>query len=101
MLPVAGSDTGAIGMNVFGGIIDEMNFMPRVKGSAFSRLRGGEEYDKAQALYLSIIRRMKSRFMVRGMLPGKLILVSSSNYPGDFTDQKIEEAKTDKTTFVS
>ncbi|GAH18037.1 unnamed protein product, partial [marine sediment metagenome] len=33
VLPVGGSDTSAIGMNVYGGIIDELNFMARVQDS--------------------------------------------------------------------
>lgn len=100
VLPVGGSDTSALGMNVFGGVIDELNFMDRVVGSQLSRHTGEEEYDQAERLYSTIIRRMKSRFMQKGVLPGKLLLVSSRNYPGDFTDRKLEEAKTDSTIFV-
>jgi hypothetical protein len=35
--------------------------------------------------------------MQKGKLPGKLLLVSSVNYPKDFTSRKIIEARTDKT----
>ncbi len=99
--PLSSSDTSALGMNVFGGIIDEINFMPKTKGSQMAKLRGEEEYDKAKNVYLTILRRMKSRFlMAGGKLPGKLLLVASSNYPGDFTDEKKKDAEMDKTIFV-
>ena len=100
VLPVGGNDTAALGMNVFGGVIDELNFMARTRDSVETRFTGEEEYDQAERLYSTIIRRMKSRFMQKGKLPGKLMLISSRNYPGDFTDKKMEEAKTDKSIFV-
>ena len=100
ILPASSADTATLGMNVFGGIIDEINFMPRVKGSQQAKFRGEEEHNKAKNLYQTIIRRMKSRFLQKGgKLPGKLLLVASANYPGDFTDEKREEAKHDKTIF--
>lgn len=100
VLPVGGNDTGAIGMNVFGGLIDELNFMARIQDSAHTRYTSQDEYDQAERLYSALIRRMKSRFMQKGKVPGKLLLISSVNYPGDFTDRKIEESETDKTIFV-
>lgn len=93
VMPVGGSDTAALGMNVFGGIIDELNFMARVEDSVMTRYTGEDEYDQAERAYRALFRRMKSRFMEKGKLPGKLMLVSSANYPGDFTSMKIEEAK--------
>lgn len=88
--PVSGAETGAIGQNVIGGIIDEMNFMSIVENSK-SSVDGGT-YDQAIALYNSIARRRKSRFMAQGKLPGLLCLVSSKRYPGQFTDTKEEES---------
>ncbi len=99
-LPVGGSDTSALGMNVYGGIIDEMNFMARIRDSIQTRYTHEEEYDQAERLYTTLIRRMKSRFMQKGRIPGKLLLVSSVNYPDDFTGRKLEEAATDPTIFV-
>lgn len=88
--PVSGAETGAIGQNVIGGVIDEMNFMAVVEKSKMN-VDGGT-YDQAMALYNSIARRRKSRFMQQGKLPGLLCLVSSKRYPGQFTDKKEEEA---------
>lgn len=89
--PVAGSETAALGQNVIGGVIDELNFMAVVEKSK-AAVDGGT-YDQAVALYNSISRRRKTRFMKKGVLPGVLCLVSSKRYPGQFTDTKIEEAK--------
>jgi hypothetical protein len=89
--PVSSSDTAAIGQNVIGGIIDEINFMSNVEKSKKS-LDGGS-YDQALSIYNSISRRRKSRFMNQGKLPGILCLVSSKRYPGQFTDRKEAEAR--------
>jgi hypothetical protein len=96
--PVGGQDTAAIGQNVIGGIIDEVNFMAVVEESKL--MRDGSVYDQAAENYNSIARRRESRFMQQGMLPGLLCLVSSKNYPGGLTDRKVAEARTNKTIFV-
>lgn len=71
--------------------LDELNFMSRVIRPSSSRFTGEQEYDQAEKLYSTIVRRMKSRFNVKGQVPGKLILISSANYPGDFIDRKMQE----------
>lgn len=96
--PVTGEVTGAIGQNVIGGVIDEVNHMARVERSL--RSIDGGEFDQAVALYNSIVRRRKSRFMRRGRLPGLLCLVGSKRCPRQFTDQRVESAKTDPTIYV-
>ncbi len=93
--PLTGDATAAIGQNVFGGVIDEVNFMVVIENS----LKGGKDggtFDQAQAIYSSIARRRESRFMKKGWLPGMLCLVSSKRYPGEFTDIKAAEAKAQK-----
>lgn len=96
--PISGADTGAIGQNTIGGIIDELNYMVIIEKSK-SSIDGGT-YNQAVALYNSIARRRKSRFMSGGFMPGLLCLVSSKRYPGEFTDKKLLEAKEDPTIFV-
>lgn len=91
VLPVSGQETAAIGQNVIGGVIDELNYMSVVEKSKNSVDKG--TYDQAVALYNSIARRRKSRFMRQGKMPGILCLVSSKRYPGQFTDQKEAESK--------
>jgi len=51
------------------------------------------EVDKSEVLTKAIIRRMKSRFMKAGKLPGLMFLVSSKEKPVTFIEQKIEEAR--------
>lgn len=89
--PAAGNGEALIGQNVFGGLIDEVNFMDVVERSR--RTPEGADYDQATALYESIARRRSSRFMRHGRLPGLLCLVSSRRYPGQFTDRKEAERR--------
>ena len=96
--PVSGTDTAAIGQNVIGGIIDEVNYMAVVENSKASR--DGSVYDQAVENYNTIARRRESRFMVKGALPGMLCLVSSRNYPGQFTDIVEKEARTNPRIYV-
>lgn len=92
LLPVSSSDTGAISMNVIGGILDEMNFMQKVLKSKQGSADETGEYDQAKTLYENLSRRRKSRFMHKGNLPGILYLISSSRYPDDFTEVKAAES---------
>jgi len=90
--PISGAETAAIGQNVIGGIIDEVNFMQVIERSR--KVFDGGVYDQAVALYNTIKRRRESRFRNKKEMPGMLCLVSSKRYPGEFTDIKIKEAKT-------
>lgn len=80
--PISGRSTAALGQNVYGGVIDEMNYMETVDRS--KRSPDAEEYDQAKSLYNAIARRRASRFMKNGNLPGVLCLVSSRRYPGQW-----------------
>jgi hypothetical protein len=88
--PVAGSESGTIGFNVLGGVLDEVNFWNLVEHSNQAR---GEKFDQARVVYDMLIRRIKSRYNQAGKLPGMLLQVSSSKYPDDFTEQRIEEVQ--------
>jgi len=92
--PLSGSTNAAIGQNVIGGVIDEMNFMQVVEKSKLAS--DGRLFDQAAETYNAIVRRRKSRFMKMGRLPGMLCLVSSKRHPGEFTDRKIAEAQAEK-----
>lgn len=90
--PLSGDVNAAIGSNVFGAILDEINFMSVVEQSRMA-VDGGV-FDQANEMYNSIVRRRKSRFMTAGgRLPGMICLVSSKRYPGEFTDRKQHEAR--------
>lgn len=96
--PVSGGQFAAIGENVIGGLIDELNYMDVIEKS--KRSIDGGTYNQAIAVYESIARRRKSRFHQLGTTPGLLCLVSSRRYPGQFTDTKEAEAKSDPTIYV-
>jgi hypothetical protein len=90
VFPTSGDTSATIGQNVYGGFIDEVNFMEVIEGSR--RLVDGGQFNQAIELYNSIASRRESRFMRQGVVPGILCLGSSKNYPGQFTDRKAAEA---------
>ncbi len=94
VIPVSSATTAIIGRNVFGGILDEVNFFGVTEGSKLSK--DGAAFDHALELYNAIVRRRESRFQKKGTVPGMLCLVSSKQYPGEFTDQKMAEADRQK-----
>jgi hypothetical protein len=96
--PVASNERSMLGENVFSAVFDEMNFMPLVENST-QQLEGGT-YDHAQTLYNRLNRRICSRMNQRGRMPGHIWLISSTHYPGDFTERKIVEAMNDPAIFV-
>lgn len=100
---VVGGSTGSsavIGLNAFSGFIDESSFMGDSK--EVDRAGNPIEVDKGEQIYKSIIRRMKSRFMRAGALPGVLILASSKERPVAFVERRIQDAReqNDKNIFV-
>jgi len=88
-IPGTGDSLSALGDDVYGGAGDELNFFRTVEKSKKAR---GSYYDPAQALYDTISRRMKGRFMEGGLPIGKFFLLSSAQYPDDFIERRIEEA---------
>lgn len=103
---VSGSsaDSSFIGLNVIGGVIDELNFFhadPKYLALKKKTERWGE-FSKAGKLFDAIMRRMKSRFLRRGRLPGILIGTSSKTTEASLTSRLINDAiaKKDSTMFV-
>ena len=97
--PVSGGDHAAIGQNVIGGIIDEANFGAVIAKSAKGKGEDGK-YDQTVQNYNALSSRRNSRFKQKGALPGLVCIVSSRNYPGQFTDVKEKEAKTNPLIYV-
>jgi len=92
----ATTDTAALGLNTIGALVDETNFMPRSKGTS-TRL---QVVDRAEVIYNSLKRRMKSRFQEMGRLPGSIFIVSSKQTDEDFTATRIRESHSDPHVFV-
>lgn len=81
---MAGSNVQhSIGKNVLGAVLDEVNFSKAPKGSKNS----------VMDLYRNIRRRMESRFMKQGIMPGFLIMVSSKNSELDFLEQYLNSVR--------
>lgn len=99
VFPVASGEQGILGYNVLGGVMDEVNFMDYVENSRRSASDSGV-YDQAERIQNQLIRRMKSRYMKKGKLPGILLQVSSAAYPDSYTERKIQEAENDPKIFV-
>lgn len=99
---IAGStgSSAIIGLNAFAGFIDETSFMGETKEVD----RSGKiiSIDRGEKIYQSILRRMKSRFMDVGRLPGVMILASSKERPIAFVETRIQQAReqADPTFFV-
>jgi len=92
MAPLASTDNSALGLDIWGGIMDEANFMAVVEKSKAAG-RGNKRFDLAENIYYTIQRRMKSRFMEAGTIPGKLVIVSSKNYPNTFMERRMKEVR--------
>lgn len=89
----------ALGMNVFGAIVDESNFIQisnQQQTAALSRW----EHLEADVLYNSLAKRIKSRFMRFGRVPGMLFLVSSKTSDDSFTERKLIESRANSHIFV-
>ena len=84
-----------LGLDVYAGVMSELNYFSVVENSKQLTMRGQEDttYDQASNAYTNLIQRLKSRFQTFGKIPGCLILDSAVHYPGDFLSKKIEEAK--------
>jgi len=98
--PVSSADTAALSMNVYAAAIDEINFLSIVKRKRGVQGPNQETYDQGQKLYETVRGRIESRYKTSTGTMGKVFLLSSANYKGDFIDRLEEEAKTNSKIFV-
>lgn len=84
----------ALGQDIIGGLLDEMNFQTVTDNS-----------NQARDLYRNTMRRIESRFPARPGVgrksPGLLFLVSSRKSDEDFLDQHIKEHQSPTTRVIS
>jgi len=99
VIAVSVRSADAMGRDVFGGIIDETDFMEGsiLKKSVGTGTPGNRPF--AELLHESITRRMKSRYDRAGVLPGKLFLSSSARHKTSFTNKRIGEASNESHVF--
>jgi hypothetical protein len=93
-----------LGMNVLGGALDEANFMTS-KGQVIKEQSGKKktiaQFDMAEKMYASLVRRIKSRFLKAPQdLPGLMILASSAATNDSFTNRKIRDSMGEPSVFV-
>ena len=101
VLLAACTQSQVIGMNTFAAAMDEANFMPIVERSQTARLRGGKRlYDQAEVVFTAMLRRMETRYLRFGNLPGKLMALSSAQYPDDFMERKAVLYRGHKNVFI-
>ena len=99
IIAVSVRSADALGRDVFGGVIDETEFMEGsiLKGGGGVAAPGEKPF--AELLHESITRRMKSRYERAGALPGKLFLSSSARHKQSFTNRRIASAANDPGIF--
>jgi len=98
--PISSADTAALSMNVLFAAIDEINFLSVVKRKRGVQGPNQETYDQGQKLYETVRGRIESRYKTSTGTMGKIFLLSSANYKGDFIDRLEEESKTNSKIFV-
>lgn len=86
----ASSEASALGYNVYAGLMDEGNFMGKVKAS-HKAVTAGNAPDRAQLIYDGLVRRVKSRYQAAG-LTGYMFMISSKRTTEDFTERRVKEA---------
>ena len=84
-------ELSAIGLAPVFAAIDEANFMMAAKRS--SREVAAGELDHARVLYNHVKRRIKGRFLRSPRFPGKVVLLSSVQFPDDFLERHIKEVE--------
>lgn len=90
--PLSSTDNSVLGLDIWGAVMDEGNFMSVVEKST-AKHRAGKRYDQAESIYNAMMARMKSRFMSMGSIPGKIILSSSKTFPDTFMERRMRDVK--------
>ncbi len=100
VMPVSGTDTAAIGMNIYLAVLDELNFLKRVKKKTDED--DEDQKEQAEKNYDAIVGRIESRYKLLGNpnAMGRVYMISSARSEGDFIDNKEKEAKTNPHIFV-
>jgi hypothetical protein len=96
---IAGStELHALGNNLLSLLIDEMNFM---KGDSKTQKERDENRSQAHKLYDASRRRITSRFMYKGQVPGLMILISSRNTDSSWLENHLSDVSGRKGVYVA
>lgn len=89
--PGASTEAGVLGTNAIGCFIDESNFFRKRARS----LDEQQNKSNIQKIYESMKRRIESRFLSKGKLPGIIFVASSKTSVDSFTEREVR-ASTDR-----
>ena len=89
-----------LGLNPFGGCLDEITSMKIINNSRQSRMQLMADFDAAHELWEAFYRRVKDTFTIRGKFFGRMVALGSREYPNDWMDRRIEKYKDDPQTFI-
>lgn len=95
IFPGTGEALSAIGYDIYGAAIDEVNYLEVVTNS--KRAVTGRNYDAGEEMFSALYSRMASRFPEGNR--GIIGLFSNARYINDFSERKGREAKTNKKIF--
>lgn len=95
VIPRATTSNSAVGLNVITAWIDEAEFIKNKK-----KKRTSDEQDMVDQIYALVVRRMKSRFLKKGKLPGLMFISSSKNVRNGFTERLLRKSAKDSSFFV-
>lgn len=91
VFPGSAAQATALGYDIIGGCIDEANHCEVISDSKKS-IRSGI-YDAAEETYLNLTDRITSRLNPTSPQDWLFCMLSSTGYPGDFCERRIEEVK--------
>lgn len=86
--PGASTEAAVLGTNSMGCLIDEGNFFGRRRYSAQDN---NSNKSNIEIIYEGMKRRIESRFMSRGKLPGLIFVASSKRSVDSFTEREIRK----------
>ena len=87
--PGASSASSVIGSNAIGAIIDESNFFQNRHNAD---TRGNESKENIDIVFEALKRRIESRFLNKGKMPGLIAIASSKTTPTAFTERMIRKS---------
>lgn len=93
----------AIGTDLFCALMDEVNFgRNAVQVESKASINSTSSFmTMGEKIYLSIVKRVQSRFQYRGHTSGKVIVISSKNDESDLTEKRVLAAKTQPGIYVA
>jgi hypothetical protein len=87
-----------MGANMFGYVMDEANFMRAPKTGSDGSV---EEMGQAYSIYHHAVRRIESRFLKYGLMPGLACLVSSRKNKTSFLEKHMKAQKKNPSVHIS